>query len=134
MKHVVVIGCGKSGSSIASTMSSKGYFVTVVDKNKKTQNLLDPSFSGFFLEKTIVDLDSIKTLSENIDLLLVVTENDDLNIYLSIGAKEILGIKHVITRLYDDAKSFAFDNTSIDVIYPSKLAMGEIYNIMGVDR
>ncbi len=130
IKHIVVVGCGKSGSEIANKMSDKGFFVTVVDRDKKAFLNLNPSFSGFSIERNVVDIKSISTLVENIDLLLVVTENDDLNIYLSIAAKNILEVDTVITRLYDDSKSFIFNDIDIDVIYPSKLALDEIHSIL----
>lgn len=130
IKHIVVVGCGKSGSEIANKMSAKGFFVTVVDKNSKAFSNLDPSYSGFSIERDVLDITTIGNLVEHIDLLLIVTENDDLNIYLSIAAKSILGVKNVITRLYDDSKSFIFNDTDVDVIYPSKLALEEIHSLM----
>ncbi len=131
MKHIVVIGCGRSGSEMASKLSANGFFVTVVDSNKKSFSHLSRNFSGFTVQKHIVDPEGISSLTdEPIDVLLVVTQNDDLNIYLATAGKEILKIEQVITRLYDDSKAFVFDDIDVDVIYPSKLVLDNIYELM----
>lgn len=126
MKNIVIIGCGESGSEIASKYSAEGYNVYVFDKNKESFKNLHSYYSGFQIEREINDAQTIISACPRVDILVIVTENDDLNIFLSMIAVDILEIKNVVTRLYDDSKSCLIDKEEITVYYPSKLAVDTV--------
>src|SRR5260370_27812571 len=44
--HVVVIGCGRVGSELASALEYGGHTVAVVDKNARAFRRLGPEFAG----------------------------------------------------------------------------------------
>lgn len=126
-KNIVIIGCGESGSTTASILSEKGHYVYIADKDEETFGLLEKNFSGIMIEKEVNDVPSLKSLiDEKIDVLMVVTSDDDTNIFLSIIAKKILNVDTVITRLYDETKNCILENEEIDIFYPSLLAMEKI--------
>ncbi len=130
-KNILIIGCGKSGAEAASKLSESGNLVYIVDKNEENFFLLKKSFSGITITNEINDIQGIKLASGvKIDTLLVVTGDDDLNIYLAILGKSLLNINHVITRMYDENKSFLIEDYKIDVIYPNKLAFNILYSYM----
>lgn len=132
-KKVVIVGCGKSGSETASKFCNLGYEVYVVDKDAKAFDQLPNSFEGFKIIREVNDEKCITSITKNIDILLIVTRNDEANVFLSILAKEILEIPTVITRLYDENKGFLLKNYDIGLIYPSKLALNEIYSYLEVN-
>lgn len=126
-KNIVIIGCGESGSKSATKLSNEGHNVYIIDRDQNKLNSLHPSFSGFAINKEIQDIYSIKNITTvNIDVILVVTENDNMNIFLSLLAKEILHVDKVITRLYNEKKSCILSDYDVDIIYPSILSLNEI--------
>lgn len=125
-KNTVIIGSGECGSTTASILSKQGNNIYIVDKNEKEFENLDKSYSGFFIEKEITDDISLKNIiDEKIDVLVIVTGDDNVNIFLSLIAKNVLKIETVITRLYDEEKNFLLDN-EIEIFYPSLLAIDKI--------
>lgn len=126
-KNIVIVGCGENGSTTASILSEQGNYVYIIDKDPLSFEKLDKGFSGITIEKEISDVMTLKNLIEDkVDILLVVTEDDNLNIFLSIMAKNILSIDTVITRLYDETRNCLLLNEDIDVFYPSLLSLSKI--------
>lgn len=126
-KNILIIGCGESGSRTAEKLSKDGHNVYIVDKEQKSLDSLHPSYSGFEINREIVDVKGMQTIAQvKFDIVMVVTEQDNLNIYLSILASKILSIDKVITRLYNDKKANLLDGYNVDIIFPSALALGEI--------
>lgn len=126
-KKIVIIGCGECGSTTASILSEKGNYVYIVDKDEEQFSLLENNFSGFMIEKEVNDVPTLENLIDGqIDVLMVVTGNDDTNIFLSIIAKNILNIETVVTRLYDETKKCILSEEDIEVFFPSLLAMEKI--------
>jgi trk system potassium uptake protein TrkA len=46
-RYVVVVGCGRLGSTIANTLSQVGESVVVIDRDERTFADLSGEFSGF---------------------------------------------------------------------------------------
>lgn len=44
--NILVIGCGKVGSQLASMLSEEGHDVSVIDRDAKNFEMLDDNFSG----------------------------------------------------------------------------------------
>ncbi|MGL4589846.1 MAG: NAD-binding protein [Mycoplasmatales bacterium] len=131
-KNILIIGCGESGSESASKLSRAGHNVYVVDKNEKNFVLLHSDFSGIAINQEVSDLNALEEFKNyNLDVIMIVTENDDLNIFLAMLASELLGYENVVTRLFDEDKSCLLKDSSINVIYPSLLAHDAIKRCLG---
>ena len=48
--QVVIAGCGRSGSFLASTLDSEGDSVCVIDPDEHAQERLSPGFGGRFVK------------------------------------------------------------------------------------
>ncbi len=46
-QYIVVVGCGRLGSILASRLSGQGHSVVVIDWDESTFNSLSIEFSGF---------------------------------------------------------------------------------------
>lgn len=47
--HVVIVGCGRSGSYLAQTLDAEGDTVSVLDADEHARQRLPPGFSGRFI-------------------------------------------------------------------------------------
>ena len=125
--YTVVIGCGRLGANLANTLSDAGENVLVLDKAKEAFRKLSPSFGGLAVVGDGMDLDTLHGAEiEKADVVVVVTNNDNVNIMAAQIAKGIFNVKRVIARLYDPERECVYREFGIDTICPAVLSVKEI--------
>lgn len=133
--NIIIVGAGKVGYTLAKYLSVEGDNITIID-NK-----------GLALEKINNNLDvmcvkgnctSLKVLEEagirEADLLISVTDSDELNMLCSLVSKK-LGVKHTVARVrtpgYDEDTTLLTEAVGIElVINPEKAAAKEIAKLI----
>lgn len=121
MKQFVVIGLGRFGSSVATTLSENGYDVLAIDKNAdRVQALADQVTHA--VEADATDEDALKTLGvRNFDVA-VVSIGDDVsaNILCTLILKE-LNVPYVIVKAPDRLHGKVLTKIGADrVVYPER--------------
>jgi trk system potassium uptake protein TrkA len=135
MKFTVIIGCGRLGANLANTLSENGESVTIIDRDERSFKKLAAGFSGM---TKVGDGTDISVLSEvdvkKANAVVVVTNNDNINIFIAQLAKEYFQIERVIARLYDPDKELVYREFGIDTISPALLSAKEIDKILKVEQ
>ncbi|MCC3143905.1 TrkA family potassium uptake protein [Halanaerobium sp. Z-7514] len=121
MKQFVVIGLGRFGSSVATTLAENGYDVLAIDKNAdRVQALADQVTHA--VEADATDEDALKTLGvRNFDVA-VVSIGDDVsaNILCTLILKE-LNVPYVIVKAPDKLHGKVLTKIGADrVVYPER--------------
>ena len=133
--NIIIVGCGKVGTTLASELNTAGNNVTVIDQDdtkvKTIANKLD-------IMGVIGNGASRSTQKEagidNTDLLIAVTGNDELNLLCCLVAKKSAGCR-TIARLKNpeynmDAPYFKNELGLAMVINPELAAAREISRIL----
>lgn len=136
--RIIIVGAGKLGYSIAELLSKEDYDIIVVDKNaerleivKETLDVLTINANGS--SPITMDDEEIK----NSDVLIAVTDSDEVNMISCILAKKH-GISHTVARIRDmqfisEAKEYLKSNFDIDLMLnPEMLTALEINRILMV--
>lgn len=97
--RAIIIGAGKVGFSIAQILASEGHDVTVVEKDEDRQRIIQESLDV----QTILGSGSSPAILEeagvvNADLIVAVTEADELNMVACLMAKQY-GVKKTVARV-----------------------------------
>ena len=130
-EHVIIIGCGKFGSTLATLMSEQNKSVAIIDIDENAFTKLSSSYGGFSIEGDGTDIDLLDIAgAKNVDVLIASTNDDDTNIMIAQIAKQVYQIKNVITRIYDSSKQIAYDNMDIMSICPANLSLNEFNRII----
>ncbi len=88
--NILIVGCGKVGSMLASELSRLGHDVAVLDREESHFSSLDSEFSGYTISGVPIDQDVLKRAGiEGCDALLAMTEDDNVNIMVCQIAREI---------------------------------------------
>ncbi|MCC5895242.1 MAG: TrkA family potassium uptake protein [Alkalibacterium sp.] len=129
--YTLIIGSGRLGASLANDLSEQGGNVIVVDRDKSSFRKLSPSFGGLTV---IGDATNLTILNEaqikKAEVVIVVTNDDNVNIMISQMAKELFKKNKVISRLYDPDRKSVYDGFDIDLIYPAILSVNEINRLL----
>ena len=67
-------------------------------------------------------------------MLIAATNDDDVNIMISLIAKNILNIDTVITRLYDNEKEVVYEGLDIKIIRPTTLTINEFDKLLEINK
>lgn len=135
---IIVIGCGKIGVNLISSLVSEGYDVVALDKNAKLvadiTNIYDVmGVCGNGADSDVLSEAGVKSA----DMVIAVTASDELNMLSCFIAKK-MGAKNTIARIrnkeYND-NSLGFLKQELELslcINPELLAAREIYNILKI--
>ena len=99
--NIILIGCGTVGNAICQGLVDEGHNVTVIDNNEGALTELCNSADVTGLFGNGIDITVLKTAgAEKADLLIAVTNEDEINL-LSCHAAKTLGVKHSVARVRD---------------------------------
>ena len=128
--NIIIIGAGKVGYTLAKYLSIDGDNIIVIDKKDMALEHINNNLDVMCIKGNCT---SLKVLDEagirEADLLISVTDSDELNMLCSLAAKK-LGVKHTVARVrtpdYDEDITLLTEAVGIDlVINPEKAAAME---------
>ncbi|WP_294351137.1 Trk system potassium transporter TrkA [uncultured Clostridium sp.] len=133
--NIIIVGAGKVGYRLAKFLSVEEDNITIIDKRdiaieRITNNLDVMCVKGNCTNFKVLDEAGIK----NSDLLISVTDSDELNMLCCLAAKN-LGVKYTVARVrnpnYDEDVTLLTKAVGIDlVINPEKEAAIEIAKLI----
>ncbi len=124
--HIVIVGCGRLGSRLASLLSVEGHFIYVVDKNSDSFLRLGSQFKGHMICGTAIDEDVLKEAGiERADVFVAATNGDNTNIMVAQIAAKRFKVPRVIARIYDPKREQVFRLLGLETICTTAL-MSEI--------
>ena len=97
---VVILGCGRVGSTIATTMSREGHEVTVIDQNPDSFRRLSHGYSGKTVLGNGIDVDTLRRAAvDKADAFVAVTNGDNRNIMSVQMAKVLFNVPNLVARI-----------------------------------
>lgn len=109
--HVVIIGCGRTGSALAIRFASEGDTVAVVDLDGQSRRRLPGAFRGEFVEGDGLCRPVLAAAGiERAEALLAVSSSDSTNVIVTRVARDVFHVPHVVGRIDDPGRvGFASD-------------------------
>lgn len=123
--RVVILGCGRVGSTIATTMSREGHEVTIIDQNPDSFRRLGADFTGTKILGNGIDEDTLKRAQvDKANAFVATTNGDNRNIMSVQMAKVRFNVPKVVARIYDPNRAFAYAELGIDTICTTCVGAG----------
>ena len=96
---IVIIGCGKVGTSIARELNTSGHDITVVDYSGAAVRRLSESLDVMGIEGNGATYEALSEAgAETADLVIAATARDEVNLYACLMARAA-GVPHTIARV-----------------------------------
>lgn len=122
--NIMIIGCGKVGSRLASQLSADGHDVSIVDSDENAFEQLDSGFEGFKTCGIPIDQDVLRKAGiETCDALAAVSQDDNVNIMVSQMAREVFKVNNVLARIYDPKREDVFSHFGLNTICPTNITV-----------
>jgi trk system potassium uptake protein len=115
--HVVIMGCGRVGSSLAHELENRDHSVAIIDKDPAAFRRLGEHFRGRQITGLGFDRDTLVAADiETADAFAAVSYGDNSNIISARLARETFGVKKVIARIYDPKRAEVYERLGIPTV------------------
>jgi trk system potassium uptake protein len=115
--HVVIMGCGRVGSTLAHSLEARGHSVTVIDQNPDAFRRLGEDFAGTTVTGTGFDQQVLTEAgTERADAFAAVSSGDNSNIISARVARETFGVSTVVARIYDQRRAEVYERLGIPTV------------------
>ncbi|OGO81505.1 MAG: hypothetical protein A2Y21_02745 [Clostridiales bacterium GWC2_40_7] len=120
--YIVIIGCGRLGSTLARELSDEGHDIAIIDRDSERLNVLGSGFNGQRINGIEFDNDHlIEAGIEKADVFLAMTPDDNINITGALIAKKIYRIPRIIARVCYPNRKYIYEKLEIETISPTRL-------------
>ena len=128
---VMIVGCGRVGSTIANTMLAEGHEVSVLDEDAEAIALLDRGQAqsweergGRFTEGTALKIDALLAAGiAEADAFVASTDGDNTNLVIAQVAKRRFEVERVVVRVLDPARARWYAEQGLQTICPTQTAI-----------
>jgi trk system potassium uptake protein TrkA len=129
--RVVIMGCGRVGSTLAARLSREGNEVTVIDTDPYSFRRLPTDFAGQTLVGNGYD-DHVLSAAhvETADAFLSLTQGDNRNLLAAQMAKHLFGVQTVVARVYDPFRGEIFANLGLRTFSPTNIGADMAYDAL----
>ena len=115
--HVVIMGCGRVGSTLALSLEQRGHSVAVIDSDADAFRRLGGDFTGATVTGVGFDRDVLISAGiERADAFAAVSSGDNSNIISARVARETFGVERVVARIYDPKRAEVYERLGIPTV------------------
>ena len=115
--HIVIMGCGRVGSTLAHALERRGHSIAVVDQNPDAFRRLNPNFGGTTVTGVGFDRRVLMEAGiERADAFAAVSSGDNSNIISARLARETFGVQRVVARIYDSRRAEVYERLGIPTV------------------
>jgi trk system potassium uptake protein TrkA len=133
--RVVILGCGRVGSTLAAVLIGEGHHVTVIDRDQsafdKAAQRLGPSFAQETVRGIGIDEDVLRQAGiEEADAFISVTSGDNTNIVAAQIAQQQFHVPKVLARVYDPIRAEAYRQAGVETICTTAVSSGLFHDLV----
>ncbi len=129
--NIIIIGCGKLGHILADQLSDEGHNISIVDHENEKLNDLGSGFNGLKVKGIEYDEEVLKEAGIlEADALLCVTNDENVNITVSMIAKRIYHVPHIIARILNPNRQYLYDELGIETYNTTQVGALAIQDLL----
>ncbi|MEE9965364.1 MAG: TrkA family potassium uptake protein [Propionicimonas sp.] len=125
--HIVIMGCGRVGSSLARALERRGHSVAVIDLVQDSFRRLGPEFQGKTVKGVGFDRQVlIRAGIERADGFAAVSSGDNSNILAARVVRETFQVTNVVARIYDQGRAEVYERLGIPSVATVRWAADQV--------
>jgi trk system potassium uptake protein len=133
---ILIVGCGRVGSSVARQMLQDGHEVSCLDEDPESHARLElgieqswEDLGGQFTVGTALEIDALTEAGiERADAFIAATDGDNTNIVIAQIAKRRFNVPTVIARILDPYRAEWYEHQGVHTVCPTKVAIEMLEN------
>ncbi len=128
---VLIVGCGRVGSSVAKNMLTQGHDVSVLDEDPEALALLEKGqdrsweeMGGSFTVGTALEIDALLEAGiAQADAFVASTDGDNTNLVIAQIAQRRFEVPRVVVRVLDPARAGWYAEQGLTTVCPTQTAI-----------
>jgi trk system potassium uptake protein len=128
---VVIVGCGRVGSSVARNMLRAGNEVSCLDEDPEAHARLEVGLEttwedagGQFTVGTALETDALEAAGvDRADAFVASTDGDNTNVIIAQIAKRRYNVPNVIARILDPLRAEWYEKQGVKTVCPTRVAI-----------
>jgi trk system potassium uptake protein TrkA len=128
---VLIVGCGRVGSSLARKMLAQGHTVSCLDQDPEAHARLGVGLdgeweeqNGIFTVGAALEAGALETAGiREADAFVAATNGDNTNIVISQIAAQRYKVDRVVARILDPARAEFYRQRGMEVVCPTRVAI-----------
>ncbi|HEX8074913.1 MAG TPA: TrkA family potassium uptake protein [Thermoleophilaceae bacterium] len=128
---VMIVGCGRVGSTVARRMLEEGHEVSVLDEDPEAAAQLEKGMDrtwheagGAFTVGTALEIDALLEAGiDRADAFVASTDGDNTNLVIAQIAQRRFDVKAVVVRVLDPARATWYEEQGLRTVCPTKIAI-----------
>jgi K+ transport systems, NAD-binding component len=122
--NIIIIGCGRFGSTLAGELSDDGHNISIIDRDNERLNVLGSGFNGLKIKGIEYDDEILKEAGiQTADAVLSLASDENINITVSLIAKEIYKVPLIIARIVNPNRQYIYQVLGIKTVNPIQLGV-----------
>jgi len=133
---ILIVGCGRVGSSVARQMLQDGHEVWCLDVDPESHARLElgmdqswEDLGGQFTVGTALEIVALNEAGiEKADAFIAATDGDNTNIVIAQIAKRRFNVPTVVARILDPYRAEWYEHQGVHTVCPTKVAIEMLEN------
>jgi trk system potassium uptake protein TrkA len=133
---VVIVGCGRVGSTVAKGMLAEGHEVSVLDEDPEAIAQLERGSAatweeqgGMFTVGTALEIDALLEAGiDRADAFVASTDGDNTNLVIAQVAQRRFEVARVVVRVLDPARARWYEEQGLRTVCPTAIAIDMLEN------
>ena len=133
---ILVVGCGRVGSSVARDLLKDGHEVSILDEDPESHVRLElgmdqgwEDLGGQFTVGTALEMDALLEAGiDKADAFIAATDGDNTNIIVAQVAQRRYNVPTVVARILDPYRAEWYEHQGVHTICPTKVAIEMLEN------
>ena len=131
---VVIVGCGRVGSTVARGMLADGHEVSVLDEDPEAIAQLEKGSAstweeqgGSFTVGTALEIDALLEAGiDRADAFVASTDGDNTNLVIAQVAQRRFNVQNVVVRVLDPARARWYEEQGLRTVCPTQVAIEQL--------
>src|SRR6186997_3691106 len=136
---ILIVGCGRVGSSVARAMLREGHEVSCLDEDPESHARLEVGMEeaweeagGRFTVGTALEIDALEAAGiGQADAFVAATDGDNTNIVIAQIAKRRFDIEKVVVRVLDPMRAQWYEDQGLSTVCPTQKAIEMLQAAVG---
>lgn len=133
--RIVILGCGRVGSTLAAILTRGGHHVAVIDRDQSAFDKAAQRLGADFTRETVrgvgIDEGTLRQAGiEEADAFVAVTSGDNTNIVAAQIARQRFRVPKVLARVYDPIRAQAYRQAGVETVCTTILGAGIFHDLL----
>jgi trk system potassium uptake protein TrkA len=131
MNKVIVVGCGRVGAELATSVADRGINISVIDRDQHAFERLPSRFVGETVQGDVLDLAVLHRAGIEAAVgFAAATPSDETNLVAARIARDLFHVRNVVARVYSPSHASIFARAGIQTVVSSSWSADRIVQLL----